>query len=388
MKVQALVLGEYDATFTFRLYRFPLPVSPHLSAHPSRSPLSTSNGFQPHHQAMYYYCLEDLERLGVATPVSSFRHVKTARLYHDYPSGFCKNANDGYTYVNTQTLSDLATCFKSSLLMDLCQLTEHTPLDQQLSLLRSIPSLDLTKTMEYSNGLHQQAAMSSATPSSTSLSPINNSRRVHLVEQVLNPVRLDGQEWFLQPWIHDYQRTPPLMIRLSPPPHDDDRERTSQDKPAISTTLLSKSPTTHSHRTKQSSLLLQRRLAPKLGHHAPYLTINTPIYKVHPLHSIQSAPLRKSVTKQQINKRLQAAAAAAAAASWMGEMQHTLPTQIEHTVAEQVTTWLSPFVDQLQQCMDRLIVLEQKAPSDKKKDWMTFMHRLDQLEQKVAATRQ
>ncbi|ORZ20539.1 hypothetical protein BCR42DRAFT_209546 [Absidia repens] len=63
--------------------------------------------------------------------------------------------------------------------------------------------------------------------------------------------------------------------------------------------------------TPESSLLLQRRLAPKLGHHAPHLTINTPTYKDHHLHSIQSAPLRKSISQQQINKRLQAAAAAA-----------------------------------------------------------------------------
>lgn len=54
------------------------------------------------------------------------------------------------------------------------------------------------------------------------------------------------------------------------------------------------------NRTKQSSLLLQRRLAPKLGQFTPSLTIHPTAYKDHSLHTIQTAPLRKhKILKQQ-----------------------------------------------------------------------------------------
>ncbi|KAI8343916.1 hypothetical protein BC941DRAFT_446956 [Chlamydoabsidia padenii] len=96
------------------------------------------------------------------------------------------------------------------------------------------------------------------------------------------------------------------MIRLSPPTED------NQSLLHTSTTTTNSGT---SAKQQSSSLLLQRRLAPKLGNHTPQLTINTPAYKDHPLHMIQSAPLRKSISKHQINKRLQAAAVAACTAT-------------------------------------------------------------------------
>ncbi|CAO3592105.1 unnamed protein product [Absidia cylindrospora] len=212
------------------------------------------------------------------------------QLYRDHPSAFCKNVIDGYTYANTQVLYELASCFKANLLMNLCQLTEHTPMIERYSLLQRIPLLDIT------------SIVTSSTPS-PSLPRFSNDLHVQLVEHVLHPVRLDGQEWFLQPWIQQYQQ----HQRLSPP-----QEKQHHSPPFA---LPDVSVTDMDSRTKEASLLLQRRLAPKLGHHAPHLTINTPTYKDHHLHSIQSAPLRKSISQQQINKRLQAAASAAAAAA-------------------------------------------------------------------------
>ncbi|CAO3592683.1 unnamed protein product [Absidia cylindrospora] len=473
MKVQALVLGDYGATSTFRLYRFPMPASPPLTSSPSSCSSSTSPptfGSKPDHAAVYYYCLEDLERLSILTPISSLRHINTFKLYRDYPSAFCKNANNGYTYANTQVLYDLASLFKCSLLMDLCQLTEFTPIDQQYSVLRRIPQLDTRKL------LHQQNQQSVSL-----LSSIGNNIHMHLVEQVLNPVRLDGQEWFLQPWIQQqkYQQRKPLIIRLSPPQEDHQHE---SDLSTISTNEV-----IHA-KTKQSSLLLQRRLAPKLGHHAPHLCINTPVYKDHHLHSIRSAPLRKSISKQQINKRLQAAAAAAAAAStstrhshhpsalpvvppptsrfhkpimahyspsspsipsstmaattkkqqFLQPLEHLFAT-LEHTqgqktklddtirhssalmsriqqqsspnkvadkLVELMEAWMSPYLAQMQHCVDRLEILEEKVncpatqqkssetttrstPNDddaKKAELLVLMRRLEHLEQAMMDT--
>ncbi|ORZ20540.1 hypothetical protein BCR42DRAFT_209545 [Absidia repens] len=88
MKVQALVLGKYDTTATFRLYRFPVSVSPPLNSPISTSPTMTEAKLD--RNAMYYYCLEDLERLAILSPASTFRHVNTVQLYRDNPSAFCK----------------------------------------------------------------------------------------------------------------------------------------------------------------------------------------------------------------------------------------------------------------------------------------------------------
>jgi hypothetical protein len=227
MKVQALILGDYGTT-TFRLYRFPMPASPPLTSSSTSPPLL---GTKQDNAAMYYYCLEDLERLAILTPPSSLRHINTVQLYRDYPSAFCKNALNGHTYANTQVLYDLATRFKSALLADLCQLTEHTPIEQQCSILQRIPQLDIRKLL-----LHQQKQQSVP-----SLSSIGNNIHVHLVEQVLNPVRLDGQEWFLQPWIQqqqkqEYQQNEPLIIRLSPPQenHQSDTDISNTDSNDVS----------------------------------------------------------------------------------------------------------------------------------------------------------
>ncbi|ORZ05106.1 hypothetical protein BCR42DRAFT_428718 [Absidia repens] len=223
MKVQTLVLGDYGATSTFRLYRFPMPASPPLTSSSSSSTSPSTLGIKQDHAAVYYYCLEDLERLSILSPTSSLRHINTFQLYRDCPSAFCKNANNGYTYANTQVLYDLAILFKSSLLTDLCQLTEYTPLDEQYSILQRIPKLDTRKL------LHQQKQQSVSL-----LSSIGNNIHMHLVEQVLNPVRLDGQEWFLQPWIQQQQcqQSKPLIIRLSPPQEDHQPE---SDVPSTST---------------------------------------------------------------------------------------------------------------------------------------------------------
>lgn len=211
--------------------------------------------------------------------------------------------------------------------------------------------------------------------------------------------------------------------------------------------------TLHSAKQQSSSLLLQRRLAPKLGHHTPQLTINTPTYMDHHLHSIQSAPLRKSISKYQVSKRLQAAAAAAAAAAstpshkpvlvpshpshhyprrvhlsppasssttpkqrflqpfehlhdtlehvraqkvrlddtirqsstWLGKIQHSLPGMIETMVTEQMDGWVTHYTDQMQHCMDRLLILEKKQAGQQQQgsELVALMQRLEHLEQKL-----
>jgi hypothetical protein len=220
MKVQALFLGEYETSSPFYLYRIPMAASPPLT---SPSANSVSPTIKQDYSAIYYYCLEDLERLGLAAP-ASFQHKNTATLYLDNPSAFCKNAENGYTYVNTHVLYELAALFKSSLLMDLCRLTVHTPNEKRCSLLERITLLRTTSI-----------PMDPQTPSSLWSSSNDNGfiSSGQLVKQVLHPVRLDGQEWFLQPWIkhsQQHQRQPqqhqqPLMIRLSPPEEEEQQDQ-------------------------------------------------------------------------------------------------------------------------------------------------------------------
>ncbi|KAI8071033.1 hypothetical protein BC940DRAFT_295076 [Gongronella butleri] len=237
MKIQALILGQYypaDARQrTFQLFRFPVPLSPPLQqVNPS--------------DALYYYCLNQLDQLGVL----SLRHASLEQLYRDFPSTFCKDAH-GQLYASTRVLVKLP--HASDLLVDLCYATEHTSATKWAALLDRIDMLSRT-----------------------------NAHSITVVDKDLTPMRLQGHELF-------FSRTTSTapVTRLSPP-HD--------------------LPTT---KTVSSSLLLQRRLAPKQK--TAHLTIHTPTYRDHHTHSVRTAPLRKSMSRLQLNRRLHQALTSAGA---------------------------------------------------------------------------
>ncbi|ORX62285.1 hypothetical protein DM01DRAFT_1298938 [Hesseltinella vesiculosa] len=232
MKVQTLILGEFlqhEKKTAFRLYRFPMPLSPPLHQ------TDPSN-------ALYYYSLHDLDQLDLLP----CQHASLPRYYRDYPSTFCKD-NQGQVFASTKVLGFLAKEMGWHLLFDLCHATEHSSASTWTSLLTRIDKL-------------------------TSISP-----SLQLVEQDLNPLRLTGQEFL--------SRKVLLANRLSP-------------------------PTPQTANTMSSSLLLQRRLAPKQK--TAHLTIHTPTYRDHHLRhtNLRSAPLRKSMSRFQLNRRLHQALAA------------------------------------------------------------------------------
>ncbi|KAI8093647.1 uncharacterized protein BX664DRAFT_111787 [Halteromyces radiatus] len=260
MKVQALYLGDLYTDTPFLLYRFPVPLTP---------PVTSSSG-------IYYYCLEDLEQLGIIS-----RHVNLMTLYQKHPTGFFKK-QDGRHYTSTQVLIELGHLMKSKILLDLCQITEHLCQEDLQLILQPLPVLTTT---------------------------------LLLVEHEFTPVRLDGQEWFLKPCY------PSVPLRTNP-----------------------------------SSLLLQRRLAPKLGHHAPHLSIHT---------------YHQSVKRRHMRKLPS-----------FGQRKQVSLQSLAHDTSHQ--RWMTGYVEQLHRCMDRLMVVEHKI---KLQEWRTLMHRLDKLEKKVLSSR-
>lgn len=133
MKIRTLVLGEYGSPPTpFRLYMFPMPLTPPLT-----SSISSASASLLREQQAHFLCLEDVVNLfGRATNVTAAVLLAAAKDHQQR----CQDI-EGRSYLMTSAVAQVAGQLSlDPSLIELCQLVdEHAWRTSAADLLRHIP---------------------------------------------------------------------------------------------------------------------------------------------------------------------------------------------------------------------------------------------------------